>query len=80
MESDSEEIYDDGDLVEQAYEYVVTASYPNGCPVNRKRIIRRKAKNFEVKDGELYYTKNPRGKVAIQNSMMIFHDTKLNYF
>jgi len=52
------------DLVEQAYQYLSTRSYPTGCSDNRKRVIRKKAKRFEVRDGELYYKKKVKGKVS----------------
>ena len=50
MENDAE-----ADLVDQAYQYITTNSYPPGCPENRKRTIRKKSKRFQVRDGELFY-------------------------
>ena len=52
------------DLVELAYQYISTKSYPPGCPESKKRIIRKKAKRFEVRDGELCYKKKVKGKVS----------------
>ena len=58
---DSEER--DQELVEQAYAYLTTSTYPSGCTENRKRVVRKKAKKFELKDGELYYKQKQKGKV-----------------
>ena len=60
-----DESYEEGDLVEQAYLYVTTLGYPAGCTDNRKRVIRKKAKKFEVKEGELFYKKRCKGKVRL---------------
>ena len=53
----------DQELVEQAYSYITTSTYPPECTENRKRVIRKKAKKFELKDGELYYKQKQKGKV-----------------
>ena len=45
MSSESES---EDDLLEQAYGYKVNGRYPEGCTLNKKRSIRRKA---EIKDG-----------------------------
>ena len=45
----------DQELVEQAYIYLTSTTYPPGCDEKRKRVICNKAKKFELKDGELYY-------------------------
>ena len=39
--------------------------YPDGCSDTRKRVIRKKAAKFEVKDGELYYKQKQNGKVIL---------------
>ena len=52
-------------LIEQAYTYLREKTYPDGCPDSRKRVIRKKAAKFELKDGELYYKHKQNGKVAI---------------
>ena len=39
-------------------------TYPDGCSETRKRVIRKKAAKFEVKDGELYKQKQ-NGKVIL---------------
>ena len=41
------------ELIEQAYVYLTSTTYPPGC--DEKRVIRKKAKKFELKGGELYY-------------------------
>ena len=38
-------------------------TYPPGCTENRKRVIRTKAKKFELRDGELFYKQKQKGKV-----------------
>ena len=53
----------DQELVEQAYAYLTTSTYPPGCTENRKRVIRTKAKKFELRDGELFYKQKQKGKV-----------------
>ena len=53
-----------GDLVEEAYEYLVRNVYPVGASVARKWCIRRKAQKFVVKDGEMYFKKKKKGKVC----------------
>ena len=42
-------------LIENAYMYKVEGRYPEDCTDNQKRVIRRKASQFEVFDGELVY-------------------------
>ena len=36
------------DLVQNVYAYITEGTYPGGATANEKRVIRRKAKNFEV--------------------------------
>lgn len=62
MELSFEGSFEEGNLVEQPYAYVTSRMYPAGSTENRKRVIRKKVKNFEVKDRELYY-KKCKGKV-----------------
>ena len=52
-------------LIEQAYTYLREKTYPDGCSETRKRVIRKKAAKFEVKDGELYYKQKQNGKVIL---------------
>ncbi len=65
MEADTSDRDGDGDLVEQAYQYITAGTYPVGCPENRKRIIRKKSKKFQVRDGELLYVVKRKGKVSL---------------
>ena len=53
----------DQELVEQAYSYITTSTYPPECTENRKKVICKKAKKFELEDGELYYKQKQKGKV-----------------
>ena len=48
-------------LAGKACNYKVTGEYPLGATDNEKRSIRRKAKKFEIVDGEVFYIK-ARGK------------------
>ena len=52
------------ELIQQAYTYLTKKTYPGGCTEIRKRVIRKKAAKFEVKDGELYYKHKQKGKVT----------------
>ena len=55
MASDVEGLSSDEDIVEQVYVYKTKNQYPDGAHESKKRAIRKKAKRFVVKDGELYY-------------------------
>ena len=46
---------EDNDLLADAYLYITTSAYPEGCTDIRKRIIWKKAKKFHVSDGELFF-------------------------
>ena len=54
-------------LIEQAYTYTYLRekTYPDGRSETRKRVIRKKAAKFEVKDGELYYKQKQNGNVIL---------------
>lgn len=55
----------EGDLVEDVYRYLITnGDYPDECTETRKRVIRRKAKKFDVREGQLYYKHKCKGKVG----------------
>ncbi len=41
-------------LVGQVFFYLSRGEYPEFCSASRKRVIRRKATKFQVKDGELF--------------------------
>ena len=45
-------------LLEEAFAYRTEGKYPEGASDNKKRVIRKKANKFEVKDGELFYKQN----------------------
>ena len=51
------------ELVEHVYQYLAQNRYPEGCDKNHKRIIRKKAKKFLVKEGVLHYKVEKNGKV-----------------
>ncbi len=63
MDEDQAETEREEELIEQAYTYLTQKTYPDGCTATRKRVIRKKAAKFEVKDGELYYKQKQKGKV-----------------
>ena len=50
MEKGSQE-----DLIEQACVYLMEKTYPEGCTLNRKRQIRKRAEKLNIVNGELYY-------------------------
>ena len=49
-------------LVEDAYRYKCSKSYPVNATKNEKRIIRKKAEKIMIKNGEVYYRKK-KGEV-----------------
>ena len=53
------------ELVEEAYVYLTSKKYPNGCSDNRKRIIRKKSQKFLIESGELFYKQKQKGKVKV---------------
>ena len=48
------------DLVEKACLYLFDGRYPEGSTSNDKRVIRRKAATLTLRDGEVFYKKNPK--------------------
>ena len=50
------------DTLEDVYVYVTRKQYREGLTQNQKRIVRRKAANFCVVDGELVFRKKHKGK------------------
>ncbi len=56
---------DDNLLIANVYDYLAENRYPVGASTNKKRIIRRKAQRFNVRNGELLYIKRIR-KVSLQ--------------
>ena len=55
---------EEDDLVELAFRHVTNQGYPEGCSNVRKRMIRRKAKKFEVVGGGLFHKHKIKGKVS----------------
>ena len=47
--------FDEFDLLDEVYHYIVEKRYSKECTATRKRQIRKKAENFVVNDGELFY-------------------------
>ena len=43
------------ELVDEVADYLSGKGYRVGCSDNRKRVVRRKAEKFHLKDGELFY-------------------------
>ena len=68
----------DKDIVEQVYVYKTKNQYPDGARESKKRVIRKKAKRFVVKDGELYYIqRKTKHKVSIRlNDFIIYLNLK----
>ena len=58
MPSESES---DDHLLEQAYGYKVNRTYAEGCTLNKKRSIRRKAKKLVLVNGEVRLKKKTKG-------------------
>ena len=58
MSSESES---DDDLLEQAYGYKFNGTYPEGCTLNKKRSIRRKAEKLVLVNGEVRLKKKTKG-------------------
>ena len=54
-------------LVEHTIAYITTKRYPEECSEQLKRTIRRKSKKFIVRNGEIFYLKNLKGKVSFIN-------------
>ena len=54
-------------LVKHTIAYIATKQYPEECSEQLKRTIRRKSKKFIVRNGEIFYLKNLKGKVSFIN-------------
>ena len=48
--------------------YVQFGVYPGDLPKDKRRNFRKRAKDFEVKDGELYYNKSGSLRLALSKS------------
>ena len=51
------------DLVHDVFQYLKDGKYPDSCTLSHKRIIRRKAKRFELSDGVLFYKQKRKNQV-----------------
>ena len=52
-------------LIKDVYTYLASKVYPDDCPGNRKRVIRKKALKFLISEnGELFYRHKQKGKVG----------------
>lgn len=49
-------------------EYLVSGKYPDYLPKEKRRNFRKRACDFEVKDGELYYKKSGDSRLALYKS------------
>ena len=47
---------EDGNLTEEAINYIENGTCASDCPANRKRSIRKKAGKLALREGEVYYT------------------------
>ena len=63
---------EENDLVEDVYIYLTEGKYPVDCAANRKRVIRRKAEKFRVRNGELFYIKKKSRKVNVGRKLSAF--------
>ena len=55
---------DDKTLIEAVFLYITEGEYPNGCSGIRKRVIRKKASMFCVREGEMFYKKKKKRGVS----------------
>ena len=55
---------EDGNLTEEAINYIENGTYVSDCPANRKRSIRKKAGKLALREGEVYYEKNS-GQICV---------------
>ena len=53
------------DLLESVYIYITEGKYQEGLSANQKRVIRKKAVNFIIVNGEMIFIKKRRGKEEI---------------
>ena len=65
-ESESED-----DLIEQAYDYKVNGKYPEGCTLNNKRSIRRKADKIVLQNGDVCMKKKTKGTNELEVFMKL---------
>ena len=54
------------DLLENVYIYLMEGRYQEGISANQKRVIRKKAANFRIVNGEMIFKKKCRGKDKVK--------------
>eukprot|EP00731_Ephydatia_muelleri_P032948 Em0024g492a len=59
---------EEGDTLELANSYKVNGKYPEGCDVNKKRSIRRKAEMIFLKNGEAWTKRKMNGTINMRKS------------
>ena len=52
----------EADLLENVFIYLTEGRYQEEMSANQKRVIRKKAANFEIENGEMIFKKKCRGK------------------
>ncbi len=52
------------ELIEEVFHYVTTKECPDDCKEGRKRVIRRKAKQFVVNNGDFMYKHKRKDRVS----------------
>ena len=55
------------ELIEKACTYVTSAEYPVQASKNERRSIRRKAKKFSLKHGDIHYTRTNGSEVSFEH-------------
>ena len=50
----------------EVHTYLTSGEYPQDCDKNYKRSLRRKAANFKVEEGRLYYIGNQEKKPGVK--------------
>ena len=55
----------EGHLLESVYVYLMEGKYQEGVSVNQKRVVRKKAANFRIINGEMIFKKMQRKRRGI---------------
>lgn len=53
------------DLLEDVFEYLTEKKYRDGLNQNQKRVVRRKAGNFHLDDGQMIFKRKQRGRPVV---------------
>ena len=56
----------EANLLESVYIYLMEGRYQEGMSANQKRVIRKKAANFRIVNGEMIFKKKCRGKEKVK--------------